>query len=62
MTTFEIMQRIANNHNRIAQIYVSGDSAILLGDALRDMRLLVKELQEDLEREDVQESEEKDAG
>lgn len=46
MTTLELMQRIAENHNRIAQVIVSGDNAILVGDTIRDLRLIVKELQE----------------
>lgn len=54
MTKLEIAQRIVNNHNRIAQIVVSGDSAILLGDTLKDMRMLLKDLQADLEAEDAQ--------
>ncbi len=47
MTQLELIQRIADNHNRIAQIAVSGDSAILLGDTLKDLRMLVQELQVD---------------
>lgn len=65
MTKLEIAQRIVNNHNRIAQIVVSGDSVILLGDTLKDMRMLLKDLQADLEVEDAQAQaqtdEEKDA-
>ena len=41
MTQLELIQRIADNHNRIAQIKVSGDDAILVGDTLKDMRALV---------------------
>lgn len=51
MTTLELMQRIVENHNRIAQIVVSGDSAILVGDTIRDLRLIVKDLQEQLQAE-----------
>lgn len=45
MTQLELIQRIADNHNRIAQIKVSGDDAILVGDTLKDMRALVQQLQ-----------------
>lgn len=45
MTHLELIQRIADNHNRIAQIKVSGDDAILVGDTLKDMRALVQQLQ-----------------
>lgn len=51
MTKLEIVQRVANNHNRLVNIMVSGESAILMGDTLRDMRSLVQELQADLEHE-----------
>ena len=54
MTTLELMQRIAENHNRIAQIVVSGDNAILVGDTIRDLRLIVKELQEQLQLEQAE--------
>lgn len=45
MTHLELIQRIADNHNRIAQIKVSGDDAIIVGDTLKDMRALVQQLQ-----------------
>ena len=51
MTKLEILQRIVNNHNRIAQIMVSGDSAILVGETMKDMRQLVQQIQEDINAE-----------
>ena len=51
MTTMELLQRVAENHNRIAQVIVSGDNAILVGDTLRDLRLIAQELQEQLKIE-----------
>jgi len=44
MTKIELLTRIAENHNRIAGIMVQGDSAILVGDTLKDLRLLVDQL------------------
>lgn len=60
MTTLEILQRVAENHNRIAQVFVSGDNAILIGDVIRDLRLLVQQLQADLEAEQQTEAEKED--
>lgn len=51
MTKLEITQRIAGNHNRLANIMVSGDNAILMGETLKDLRSLVQELQQDIEEE-----------
>lgn len=52
MTKLEIVQVIANNHNRLSQIMVNGDNAILMGETIKEMRALVRELQEDIENED----------
>ena len=52
MTKLEIVQVIANNHNRLSQIMVNGDNAILMGETIKEMRTLVRELQEDIENED----------
>lgn len=54
MTKLEIAQRVANNHNRLANILVSGDSAILMGETLKDLRLLVQELQKDISEEKLE--------
>lgn len=56
MTKLEIVQRIAGNHNRLANIMVSGDNAIMMGETLRDLRALVQELQQDVEAELVEEA------
>ncbi|NBK77277.1 hypothetical protein D5272_01345 [bacterium D16-76] len=52
MTKLEIVQVIANNHNRLSQIMVNGDNAILMGETIKEMRALVRELQEDIENEE----------
>lgn len=57
MTKLEIVQRIAGNHNRMANIMVNGDSAILMGDTLKDLRALVQELQADVEAEAEEQAE-----
>lgn len=51
MTKLEIAQRIAGNHNRLANIMVSGDNAILMGETLVDLRAIVSALNADLEKE-----------
>lgn len=58
MTTLEILQRIVTNHNRIAQVLVSGDNAVLIGDTIKDLRLLGQELQVDMQNEQEKEAEE----
>lgn len=45
MTTKELIERIATNHNRIADMTVSGDNAIAVGDTLKDMRDLFRRIQ-----------------
>lgn len=51
MTKIEILQCVAANHNRLAQIMVSGDNAILMGDTLKELRMLAQMLQKDIEQE-----------
>lgn len=54
MTKTDLLQRIMENHNRIAQIEVHGDGAILVADTLRDLRYLLKQLQnEAIEEENL---------
>lgn len=45
MTKMELINRIISNHNRIAEIEVHGESAILVADTLRDLRDLLQRLQ-----------------
>ncbi len=69
MTKMEIAQHIADDHNRLASILSSGgmkllnaDSAILLGDTIKDLRALAQQIAQDIEQESddkVQETEEK---
>lgn len=47
MTKTDLFQRIIDNHNRIAQIEVRGENAILVADTLRDLRNLFTQLQKD---------------
>lgn len=47
MTKTDLLQRIVDNHNRIAQIEVRGDNAILVADTLRDLRYLLNQLQKE---------------
>lgn len=53
MNKQEITQYVANVHNRLTQIMVSGDSAIMMGDTLRELRYLVQELQKDINEEEA---------
>lgn len=51
MDKIEILQCIVNNHNRLTQIMVSGDNAIMMGETLKELRLLAQVLQKDVEVE-----------
>ena len=54
MTKMDLLQKIMENHNRIAQIEVHGEGAILVADTLRDLRNIFRYLQnEDLEEENL---------
>lgn len=54
MTTSEIMQRVVEIHNHIVQVYVAGDSAVLIGDSIKNLRLLARQLQEQIETEQTE--------
>ena len=45
MTKSDLIQRIMENHNRVAQVEVHGDGAILVAETLIDLRRLLKQLQ-----------------
>ncbi len=51
MNKMEILQCVANNHNRLTQVMVSGDNAILMGEVLKELRFLAQTLSEDIEAE-----------
>ena len=44
----DLIKRIVDNHNRIVQIEVHGDNAILVADTIRDLRSLLGQLQSEL--------------
>lgn len=54
MTKTDLLQRIIDNHNRIAQMEVRGDNTILVADTLRDLRYLLKQLQNESVEEEIQ--------
>lgn len=53
MSKFEIVKRLVEAHNRIVQISVSGESAILIADTIKDLRGLLAELQNDVNHEEA---------
>ncbi len=55
MTNLEIAQHIANIHNRLVQISVNGEGAILMGDTLKELRFLVQEIQKNVDAEEASE-------
>ena len=57
MTKQDLLQRIIDNHNRIAQMEVRGDNTILVADTLRDLRYLLRQLQNENIEEEVQDKE-----
>lgn len=69
MTKIEIARRIADSHNRLANIFASGgaqllsaDSVILMGDALKDLRALAQQITMDLEAEEAADAEKEEKG
>lgn len=42
----ELTARLVKIHNQLANVYVKGDSAILLGGALQELRALVQKIEE----------------
>lgn len=57
MTKLEILQNVVNIHNCLVGIMVSGDNAIMMGESLKGLRALAREIQKDVEQEDGAESE-----
>lgn len=55
MGKFEILQHIVSSHNRLANIMVSGDNAIMMGETLKELRFLAGEIQKDIEAEETEE-------
>ena len=51
MNKTEILQRVVNDHNILADIMVKGDGAIAMGRVLEDLRMLVSQLKVDIEQE-----------
>jgi hypothetical protein len=56
MTKAELMNRIVENHNRIAKMLVSADNAILVGDTIKDLRLLLQQLQSESIEEPIKDN------
>lgn len=64
MEKFEIAKRIADDHNRLANILSSGgmklldtDSVILMGDTIRDLRAITQQLMMEAEAEEAKNKE-----
>lgn len=55
MTTLEIRNAVVTAHNLAVQVMVSGNNAILMGDALRTLRGLAADLNAMLEMEVAEE-------
>lgn len=51
MSKKEILECVINNHNRLAQITVNGDNAIMMGDTLKELRMLAQAINRDVEAE-----------
>lgn len=58
MTKLEILHLVAGTHNRLADVMVSGDNAIMMGESLKELRFLANELQKDIEAESAKEQQE----
>ena len=60
MTKAEIAQAIARSHNYLANVTVSGDNVILMGEAMKELRLLTQELYKDIGDETTDRASEED--
>lgn len=60
MSKLELTQKIANIHNTLAQILVSGDNAIAMGGVLIELRQMVNDLQIEIQIEEKAIDEEND--
>lgn len=58
MSKLELTQKIANIHNTLAQILVSGDNAIAMGGVLIELRQMVNDLQIEIQTEEKASAEE----
>lgn len=56
MIKAEILKHIVNCHNCLVGIMVSGDSAIMMGETLKELRFLASEVQKDVEAEEIEET------
>lgn len=48
MTKTDILNCVVHCHNNISQIMVNGDGAVLMGEALKELRTLAAALQNDI--------------
>ena len=48
MTKAEIAQAIARSHNYLANVTVSGDNVILMGESIKELLVLTLELYKDI--------------
>ena len=55
MTKQELINRLVDNHNRVSSIEVHGEGAILVADTIRDIRFLIKQLQEEMSQDSTNE-------
>lgn len=60
MSKLELTQKIANIHNTLAQILVSGDNAIAMGGVLIELRQMVNDLQVEIQAEEKAQAEEEE--
>lgn len=60
MSKLELTQNIANIHNTLAQILVSGDNAIAMGGVLIELRQMVNDLQIEIQAEEKAKADEEE--
>lgn len=54
MTKLELIKRLAEDHNRVSSMLVKSENAILAGDTIRDLRLLIDQIQQEGLQEEKQ--------
>jgi len=54
MKTYDLMQRLAQIHNQLMNVSVSGENAILLGNTILNIRSLLHDIENEAKKESTE--------
>ena len=54
MKTYDLMQRLAQIHNQLMNVSVSGENAILLGNTILNIRSLLQDIENEAKKESTE--------